>query len=526
MTGLIPERFWQQAEVNAGRLAVVDTDSATSYGELADSARRLAATLLAAGVQPGDRVAVFIPKSADAVTAFLACLAVGAIYVPVDLSSPCLRVSRVIRRANARAVLLNSHGQARFTETAALLPDWQPVIGALDSLVTADPTFGPGEIAAAPPRPIDARVGPDAVAQLLFTSGSTGDPKGVSVTHANVRHFIDWATAHFGIQAGERLSSHPPFHFDLSTLDLYGALSAGAELHLVPPQLNLLPPKLAKFIADRELHQWVSVPTALTQLVAANAIQSGGFPALRRILWSGEAMPLPTLRTLMANLPAVRFTNLYGPTETTVASSHFTVPRSPERDAVDIPIGRALPGEELVILDDNGRPVDGGGEGELCIAGSGITSGYWEDPTRTAAAFGIHPDRGTPLYRTGDMARIDGDGLAYLLGRADQQVKIRGHRIELGEIEAALHSLDLVETGAIVAIDVAATGTKEICCAAVVAKSSGTDVIFRLRKELSQFLPRYMLPTRWRMVDALPLNSNGKADRPTLRSWFEEETRA
>jgi amino acid adenylation domain-containing protein len=318
-----------------------------------------------------------------------------------------------------------------------VVPERSPIVGAVDDLVTEQCDFGPSELEAASDAPLQDPIAPDAVAHLLFTSGSTGLPKAVAVTHANVRHFVDWAVRYFDILPGERVSGHAPFHFDLSTFDIYGALSAGAEVHLVPPALNLLPAKLADFIASRELEQWFSVPTTLTQLANADAIAPGSLPDLKRMLWCGEAIPLPTLRSLMATLPAVQFTNLYGPTETTIASSFFTVDEPPETDASSVSIGQPLPGEDLVILGEGDEPAAQGEVAELCISGAGLTNGYWLDAERTAEAFVTDPrGGGGRLYRTGDLARVGPDGRIYLLGRLDHQVKIRGYRIELGEIEA------------------------------------------------------------------------------------------
>ncbi len=403
-----------------------------------------------------------------------------------------------------------------------MVPERSPIVGAVDDLVTEQCDFWPSELEAASDAPLQNPIAPDAVAHLLFTSGSTGLPKAVAVTHANVRHFVDWAVHYFDIVPGERVSGHAPFHFDLSTFDIYGAFSAGAEVHLVPPALNLLPAKLADFIASRELDQWFSVPTTLTQLANAHAIAPGSLPDLKRMLWCGEAIPLPTLRSLMATLPAVQFTNLYGPTETTIASSFFTVDEPPETDASSVSIGQPLPGEDLVILGEGDEPAAQGEVGELCISGAGLTNGYWQEAERTAEAFVTDPrGGGGRLYRTGDLARVGPDGRIYLLGRRDHQVKIRGYRIELGEIEAALHRLPMVDAAAVVVVDRGGPEGLVLCCGAVLR--AGSDDIVEVQKSLGELVPRYMLPGRWRLVDALPLNQSGKVDRGVIRTWFAGE---
>ncbi len=520
MNGLIPERFWVTADEAPGRVAIVDGEHKISYGELASLARRLGNTLAAAGVREGDHVAVFVPKSASAVATFLGCLASGAAYVPVDLASPAERLARMMKVANPTAAIVDPTAANLFSEVRDLLPEWSPVVGTIERGLGVEPDFGPDEIAAAPEHPVPLSVGAGAVAHILFTSGSTGMPKGVAVTHANVRHFIDWAIDYFDIGEDDRCSGHAPFHFDLSTFDIYGTLCAGAELHLVDASLNLLPPKLAAFIDERELTQWFSVPTVLTQLVASGSVAEGGFPALRRLLWCGEAIPVTTLRELMLRLPDIEFTNLYGPTEATIASSYLTVPEVPEPDLTSVSIGVAIPGEGLTIVDEELRPVARGETGQLAISGAGLTNGYWEDGARTAAAFVPYGPDGGRLYLTGDLARIQSDGQLYLVGRFDQQIKSRGHRIELGEIEAAFHRLDAVRMAVVVAVDLGDGEGPIICCALVLDPAAQELGVREIRKQLADIVPRYMVPREWKIVEELPVNPNGKADRRAIREWF------
>src|SRR3989442_334724 len=204
-----------------------------------------------------------------------------------------------------------------------------------------EPGFSPAEVESAPTGAIDWRNAPSDPAHILFTSGSTGMPKGVVITHANVTCFIEWAVRHFGLGPLDRTSGHAPLHFGLSTFDVFGSLAAGAALHLVPHQLNLLPHKLAEFIRTEELTQWFSVPSVLHLMAKLDVVRPNDFPALKRLLWCGEVFYTPALRYWMRQLPHAAFTNLYGPTEATIASSHYTVPRCPDHDRAEIPIGRA-----------------------------------------------------------------------------------------------------------------------------------------------------------------------------------------
>ena len=207
--------------------------------------------------------------------------------------------------------------------------------------------FSLGDLESYSGAPLDYQNRREDPAHILFTSGSTGTPKGVVITHSNVIHFIEWANRYFGICSSDRLSAHPPLHFDLSTFDMFGAFAAGAELHLVSPTLNLLPHKMADFIRVSELTQWFSVPSILSYMAKFDVVSFNDFPTLKRVLWCGEVFPTPPLIYWMKRLPKVSFTNLYGPTEATIASSYYTVPKCPEDERAAIPIGAAMRGRRI-----------------------------------------------------------------------------------------------------------------------------------------------------------------------------------
>jgi non-ribosomal peptide synthetase component F len=325
------------------------------------------------------------------------------------------------------------------------------------------------------------------------------------------------------MDSSDRVSGHPPLHFDLSIFDIFGTFAVGGQLHLVPSELNLLPNKLAELIRTAELTQWFSVPAALNYMAKFDVVKFDDFPALRRVLWCGEVLPTPALMYWMERLPHVRFTNLYGPTETTIASSYYTVPRCPDDPQAPIPIGVACDGEELLVLDESLESVAPGEIGELYIGGVGLSPGYWRDPAKTADAFPPHPygaGGSGRVYKTGDLAMIDHDGFVHFHGRTDSQIKSRGYRIELGEIEAALNAARGLRECAVVAIASDGFEGTAICCAYV--PTPGAPVTpAALRSELSRALPPYMLPARWMAFDSFPKNANGKTDRRRLKEAFE-----
>ena len=525
MSGLLQQAVSAQAQARPESTALVFKDERLSYRSIEETSNRLARLLKEAGCHRGDRVGLLMPKAPTAIVAMLGVLKADAIYVPMDPASPAARQARVLEVSDCACILTAGLvGENIRGALAAAHLARPPVIGWLDegSPDDVEAAFTLSALDAHPPTPLAYANTDSDVAHILFTSGSTGLPKGVMITHANVSHFVRWARGYFGTAAEDRISQHPPLHFDLSTFDIFGTLSAGAELHLVPPELNMLPPKLAQFMREAELTQWFSVPSVLNLMAKFDVVRHGDFPKLRRVLWCGETLPTPTLIYWMRRLPHARFTNLYGPTEATIASSYHTVTRCPSDEREAIPIGDACGGEELLILDAQLRPTAVGEVGDLYIRGVGLSPGYWRDPERTRSAFIPCPGGTGPqdrIYRTGDLARRGADGLIYFLGRADSQIKSRGYRIELGEIEAALHSLAGLRESAVVAIPSDGFEGWLICCA--YAPESGSEVSpAGLRASLSALLPGYMLPARWMRHDALPKNDNGKIDRPRLKNAF------
>jgi len=482
------------------------------YGELEGISNRIARLLRELGANRHDRVCLFLPKSPLTVAGMLGVLKADCIYVPMDLASPPLRTGKIVAAADpAFAFVKGDTGSKQVQALHEALRDVDVI-----SLEEID-------VSATDSDPLVYRNSPEDPAHILFTSGSTGDPKGVVVTHRNITSFVAWAISYFGITESDKLSGHPPLHFDLSTFDIYGSLATGAELHLVPPEANLIPHELASFIRRSGLTQWFSVPSTMAYMAKLGAVPAAGFETLERVIWCGEVLPTPVLVHWMQRLPNARFTNLYGPTETTIASSYYTVAECPSDETEVIPIGKACAGEELLILDEHLRPLGRGEIGELYIGGVGLTRGYWRDEEKTMAAFVPDPrapDSARGVYKTGDLCRLGEDDLVYFLGRKDTQVKSRGYRIELGEIEAALATLEDIREGAVVGVETERFEGVAICCAFVPAgEQNGNDV----RQQLRHLLPPYMLPSRWRVMSSLPKNANGKIDRRALREFFAAE---
>jgi amino acid adenylation domain-containing protein len=513
----------EQAQRRPDALAVVMEEQSLSYGQLDEASNRLSRQLEAAGCCRGDRVAFAIPKSPAAIIAIAGILKADCMHVPVDITSPAARVAKVLGSSEPRYVLgvnaasglldeLFSEHELRHAMRVGWMED-----SVESRTLTADFTAADLKSFSAAPRDYKNQL--EDPAHILFTSGSTGEPKGVVITHANVIHFIEWATRYFGMNQNDRVSCHPPLHFDLATFDFFGASAVGAQLHLVAPELSLLPNKLAEFIRNSQLTQWFSVPSVLNYMAQFDVLKFNDFPSLKRLLWCGEVFPTAALAYWMKRLPHVSFTNLYGPTESTIASSYYTVPACPTDCAEAIPIGRACDGEELMVLDSQLHAVPKGEVGDLYIGGAGLSPGYWNNPAATDSAFFSANGHGR-IYRTGDLAKVGEDGLIRFVGRADTQIKSRGYRIELGEIEVALNALPEVKECAIVAIPTDGFENNLICCAYIAQDKAGAT---ELRRRLAAVLPAYMLPSQWKALSALPKNANGKIDRRKIQELFATE---
>jgi amino acid adenylation domain-containing protein len=522
MSELLQNSVSIQAQSRPDAVALVMDSRTLTYGQLEQITNRLARQLKAAGCEKGDRVCFAIPKSPEAIIAILGILKADCMHVPLDTASPAPRIAKLLRSSEPRYIL-GVGASCNLLEELFSSNEFRDSIrvgwmGPKAECRNFAPSFTAKDIDSYSSEPLPCQSTSDDVAHLLFTSGSTGEPKGVAITHANVIHFVKWATRYFGMAESDRVSGHPPLHFDLATFDIFGAFAVGAQLHLVPAELNLLPNNMADFIRDSELTQWFSVPSVLNYMAKFDVVKRNDFPVLKRILWCGEVFPTSALMYWMKRLPQVSFTNLYGPTEATIASSYYTVPACPAESTQPIPIGTPCDGEELLVLDGDLHAVAHGEVGDLYIGGVGLSPGYWRDPQKTRSAFLPYGD-GERIYRTGDLAKIGDDGMVYFVGRADTQIKSRGYRIELGEIEVVLNTFEQLKECAVVAVPTDGFENNLICCAYVVRDQIQLSTS-EIRQRLSKVLPPYMLPSRFRSFKQLPKNPNGKTDRRKIEEAF------
>ncbi len=512
MTVLTIDALLRQAAERAGEHdAVIDRGRRITYAELDRQSNRLARVLRARGVRPGDRVGLYLEKSLEAIVGVYGTLKAGATYVPLDDQAPVRRVAYIARDAGIRGLITSAHQAPQWTELAAEAAslEWAIVAGEVTGPAAGIELIPWSALEELDTAPLERHEDPDALAYVLYTSGSTGEPKGVMLSHRNGLGFIDWAAREIGVSARDRLSSHAPLHFDLSTFDLFAAAWGAAPVVLVPRETSVFPIELARFIREARITVWYSVPSILTQLVLRGDLDKHPLPDLRAVIFAGEVFPGKYLSRLMELVPAPRYVNFYGPTETNVCT-WYEVPHE-EPLGESLPIGWPIPGVQAIVERGDGTPAAPGEMGELLIRGTTVMHGYWGDPERTART--LSEGEGERIYRTGDLVREEPDGRLIFLGRRDAQIKTRGYRVELGEIEAALNALGVVLECAVVAVpDEAITNRLK---AFVVTREPISPSA--LAAVCGDRLPRYMIPDQFEFLDTLPKSSTGKIDRRQLQ---------
>ncbi len=527
-TGTLVDCLLESARQRPEKAALRYRGQSISYGELDRLSNALAASLKAHSVCSGDRVGVWLNKSIEAVCAIFGILRAGAAYVPIDPVAPAKRARYILRDCDVRSIITTPDRLELLDEDFSSRN--APVLIVLVDTTSPSERSGTAHLLswheAVAPRQEDASVTIDSnqLAYVLYTSGSTGSPKGVMLSHRNGRVFVDWARERFRLTEYDRLSSHAPFHFDLSILDIFGAVNAGATLVLVPENQQTLGVALVRFVVDEAISVWYSVPSALGRMLDADNASTLALSSLRTVLFAGEVFPLKHLRRLRFAVPAAEFYNLYGPTETNVCTFYRVSDDDLGADRTQpVPIGRPCVYATTFTVDDTASLVDVTDtvEGELCVGGESVMLGYWGDPAKTSKAMlALPPDsrRGATLaYRTGDIVRRDKNGNYIFLGRRDHMVKHRGYRIELGEIEAVLLSDEAVAEAACVAIPDTDDGVRLLAYVVSHQGSHAADTL--LRQHCLTLLPRYMVPERIEVVSGFPRTSTGKIDRQVLASW-------
>ncbi len=484
------------------------------YAALTTLAGRFRDWLTVASVGRGDRVGVYQRKSIDSVASIFGVLASGAAYVPLDPTAPAGRNAYILHNCQVKAVAVERQFVGPLQEELTKLgsyPEWLVIDeagGGLGLQAALEREETPMTSQAA------ATVEPDDLAYLLYTSGSTGVPKGVMLSQQNALCFINWCSDVFQPAADDRFSSHAPFHFDLSILDLYVPLKHGATLVLFGESLGKEPARLAERIAAKRITHWYSAPSILSMLVQQGRLDQYDWSALRMVLFAGEVFPVKHLRALKAAWSTPRYFNLYGPTETNVCTWYEVPEVVPEDRTEPYPIGRTCPHYRDRVIDPSGEEAPLGVEGELCIAGPGVMRGYWSLPEQNRRVF-LDDAEGTRWYRTGDVVALESDGNFRFLGRRDRMIKKRGYRVELGEIEAALYRCPDVREAAVIA----EANDDGVRVRAFLSTKDGKRLsLIALKQFCAAQLPLYMIPDAFSFLESLPKTSTDKVDYQVLKN--------
>jgi amino acid adenylation domain-containing protein len=493
----VHEAFRDQARRTPSAPAVVGPDLQLSYGDLRARADALAAGLRRVGVGPGDTVGLAMTRSADLVASMVGVLQVGAAYVPLDPAQPTDRLAFICDDTGVALVVADAPAAERVARTG------RPVARGADLAAGSPDRDGPGIVS-------HPGTG-ESLAYVMFTSGSTGKPKGVAVSHRNILHLVA-GLSFIDLSAGARVLQFSNVGFDAATFEIWGPLLNGGAVVMPAPGVNALdlPDEIKRYGVNT-----LFLTTALfNELVEVNPDILGAVP---QVLFGGEAVSVPrVVRYLRARVPQARLVHCYGPTETTTFATAGVVVSEPP-DGGTVPIGTAVGGTRLLVLDDDLTEVDDGVEGQLYIGGDGVSLGYLNRPGLTAQRFVPDPTpgvSGSRLYRTGDEVRRVPGGALEFSGRLDRQVKVRGFRIEPAEVELCIRAAPCVRDAVVVTRPDAAGSARLV---AYVSSTDGTPpVVEDLRAHLLRRLPEYMLPTQFVAIDRLPLTATGKVDHAAL----------
>jgi amino acid adenylation domain-containing protein len=488
------------------RTALIDARGSFTFAQLRQSAMRVAQAIREkSDGKTQIPVLVYLPKGKECIAAFLGVVYSGNMYTPTDVRFPFPKVKGILDVLKPSLCISDRENHGRLIENGIARDRILVYEDMPESADRFDTTAA-----------VSTMIDTDLV-YIFFTSGSTGVPKGVAISHRNIMDYIDWASECFGIDETHMLGNQAPFYFDNSTLDIYLCLKTGACMHIIPEKHFAFPSRLVQYVKDAGIDTIFWVPSALCNVANRKALDNLKLEHVRKILFCGEVMPNKQLNYWRARLPNALYANLYGPTEITDACAYYIVDREFSDDE-PLPIGFPCGNTGILLLNDDDALIrESDVRGEICVRGSSLSQGYWNNPESTRGAFcqnPLNPHLPETIYRTGDLAHYNDRSELIFDGRKDFQIKHFGYRIELGEIETAASS-----SGGIESVSCDYDGDRR----EIVIFYSGSLEEGELRRFLSEKIPKYMLPARYVRLACLPFNDNGKIDRKSLKKEYVEK---
>ncbi|MFB6366783.1 amino acid adenylation domain-containing protein, partial [Paenibacillus elgii] len=516
----IHKSFERRASQAPERIALVHGQDSVTYGELNAKANRLARVLVKAGVKANEPVGLNSIRSIDMIVGILAILKAGGCYVPIDPDYPLQRKQYILNHSGARVLLMEGVFQAEELLTAA---NSLEVVVELSGSGSGRPMsskkpgiafYDVGEVSHQSADNLEFASRPADLMYIMYTSGSTGQPKGVMVTHENVSNYIQWSIEHFRLGPEDRMMLVTSICFDISAFEIFGALLSSAALHIIDTQLLHDPRRLLRYIDEQSIHVWHSVPTLMAQaqmlLQYDDDAQSFDLSRVRLVMLGGEAWSASLGEQIRSRFTQAEIHNMYGPTEATIWVTSYRL-GDPADERSDLPIGKPIVNNQIWIKDRQGRLCAVGIPGDLYVSGKNVTPGYYKNEAETASKFVRDDQTGEVLYQTGDIGRYLPDGNIEFFGRRDHMVKVRGYRVETGEIERALLQKQGIDQTVVVVRKERET-TNLVCY--YVAREKWPEK--ELALHLERLLPHYMVPSRFVNLESLPLTPNGKIDRKAL----------
>lgn len=480
--------------------AFEDEKRSITFSELKKEAEHIAMGLLTIGTRKP--VAIFLSKSVEMISAFLGTIISGNFYSPIDTQMPMERIKKMTDTLDSFAVITD---KAHYDEALKTFP--KKTVFVYEELMTK--SIYESKLAERRKKILDTDL-----AYVLFTSGSTGNPKGVMISEKGLIDFLEWATDYFHLNDSYIFGNQVPFYFSMYIYDVFQTIKNGATCYIIPHKLFLFPAELMNYLLEKSVNALIWVPSALCMISAVHPMTPSTIPPLKLVIFGGEVMPVKQLNRWMKAFPQTVFCNVYGPTEVTDTCSAYIISRK-IADIEPIPIGESCTNKEILVLNDDDEPISRDETGEICVRGSGLSYGYYNNEEATRKAFVQNPLNSRLreiIYKTGDLAKYNEYGELIYAGRKDFQIKKMGHRIELGEIEGAANSIEQLES----------------CCCVYDSLKKRIFLFFvgSLESEevfaiLKAKLPRYMIPNRCIKMNALPLNLNGKMDRIKLKELIK-----